>query len=266
VLKGLRPRQCHIQYFNIVLPEKIAAPSPRGQVGCFRQCTGIRTRPVRHPRRCWPAGRRPVAKNDPESWNKISRPPQSRAPADPVPDLSLCDDRARTTSSDHRQADTCTHHASATRVNNDTPIDRTLLFCIATAPLTAFTFSAQILYGNSIMRPRAAASVTAPLRGIRLSSPARTAFPRQHTQRTLCTSCRRTRSGLERLEQLKETQHVSWVARSNNAPGQRRFASTVKQRGPLAEYDRRVAAGTLRNDEHQRGTQTANFLTRRCPL
>ncbi|KAH7375092.1 ATPase, AFG1-like protein [Plectosphaerella cucumerina] len=103
------------------------------------------------------------------------------------------------------------------------------------------------------MRPRAAASVTAPLQGIRLSSPARTAFPRQHTQRTLCTSCRRTKSGLGRLQQLQETQHVSWAARSSNAPGQRRLASTVKQRGPLAEYDRRVAAGTLRNDEHQRG-------------
>ncbi|KAH6692393.1 AFG1-like ATPase-domain-containing protein [Plectosphaerella plurivora] len=44
-----------------------------------------------------------------------------------------------------------------------------------------------------------------------------------------------------------------WPYSSLNAPDGRRFASTVKQRGPLAEYDRRVEAGTLRNDEHQRG-------------
>lgn len=108
------------------------------------------------------------------------------------------------------------------------------------------------------MRARAAVSVTAPLRGIRLSSPARTALPRQHTQRTLCTSCRRirTQSGLGRPQQPSVAR-----AAASHAPGVRRYASAAASQhlSPLAEYDRRVAAGTLRNDEHQRGEQ-AGFL------
>lgn len=51
-----------------------------------------------------------------------------------------------------------------------------------------------------------------------------------------------------------------------DATTSRRLATVVdapaKDHGPLDEYDRRVIAGILRNDEHQRGAQAAKCVLR----
>ena len=105
------------------------------------------------------------------------------------------------------------------------------------------------------------------LSGLRTFGPG-TFKPRIHSitlgaRRPICTSCLRTLRTQRRAwdHTLAPATGLSRITLRPAAAGYRGHAQEVQEnlfakrqgRGPLAEYDFRVEAGRLRDDEHQRG-------------